>query len=40
MIIVNELLNSLVNVLDINDANDIMKTGNITQYIAQRSLAP
>ena len=38
--IINKLLNSLVNVLDINDANDVIKTGDIIKNVARGSLAP
>ena len=34
------LLNILVKVLDINDANDVIKTGDVTKNVARRSLAP
>ena len=37
---VNRLLNILVKVLDINDANDVIKTGDVTKNVARRSLAP
>ena len=37
---VNMLLNILVNILDINDANDVIKTGDVTKNIALCSLAP
>ena len=36
----NRLLNSLVNVLDINGANDVMKTGDVTKNVARPSLEP
>ena len=39
-LIVNRLLNILVKGLDINDANDVIKTGDVTKNVAQRSLAP
>ena len=38
--IVNRLLNSLVKVLEIIDANDVIKTGDITKNVARLSLAP
>ena len=38
-LIVNRLLNSLIKVLDINDANDIINTGDVTKNVARRSLA-
>ena len=37
---VNRLLNILVKVLDMNDANDVIKTGDVTKNVARRSLAP
>ena len=37
---VNRLLNILVKVLDINDANYVIKTGDVTKNVARRSLAP
>ena len=37
---VNMLLNILVKVLDINDANDVIKTGDVTKNVARRSLVP
>ena len=37
---VTMLLNILVKVLDINDANDVIKTGEVTKKVARRSLAP
>ena len=39
-LIVNRLLNSSVKVLDINDANDVMKTGDVTKKVARHSLVP
>ena len=39
-LIVNMLLNSLVNVLDINDNNDVIKIDDVTKNVACRSLAP
>ena len=37
---VNKQLNILVKGLDINDANDVIKTGDVTKNVARRSLAP
>ena len=37
---VNKLLNILVKVLDIYDANDVIKIGDVTKNVARRSLAP
>ena len=37
---VNMLLNILVEVLDINDANDVIKNDDVTKNVARCSLAP
>ena len=34
------LLNILVKVLDINEANEVIKTGDVTKNVARRSLEP
>ena len=37
---INRLPNILVKVLDINDANDVIKTGDVTKDVVRRSLVP
>ena len=37
---VNMLLNILIKFSPINDANDVIKTGDVTKNVARRSLAP